>query len=101
MISRKDPALQDSPPAAGRICDTIPFRRSAILPEGFLLYRKLKNFLYTKKKPTPCRLLLFLKYHFVIIYQTQSALCHIFNELLCLGVFLVIFYLLRTVFFIF
>ena len=25
--------LQDSPPAAGRICDEIPYRRSAILHE--------------------------------------------------------------------
>ena len=34
MISRKNPALQDSPPAAGRFCDILPFRRSAILPGG-------------------------------------------------------------------
>ena len=27
----KNPALQDSPPAAGRFCDIIPFRRSAII----------------------------------------------------------------------
>ena len=26
--------LQDSPPAAGRICDEIPYRRSAILHEA-------------------------------------------------------------------
>ena len=38
--------LQDSPPAAGRICDTIPFRRSAILPEGLLLYRNLHEVLF-------------------------------------------------------
>ena len=44
---KKESCLQDSPPAAGRICDTIPFRRSAILPEGLLLYR---NFLYSKKE---------------------------------------------------
>ena len=31
---RKNPALQDSPPAAGRFSDIIPLRRSAILPGG-------------------------------------------------------------------
>ena len=31
---RKNPALQDSPPAAGRFCDILPFRRRAILPGG-------------------------------------------------------------------
>ena len=36
---RKNPAKQDSPPAAGRISDMIPFRRSAIPRRGFLLYR--------------------------------------------------------------
>ena len=37
MISRKNPALQDSPPAAGRASDILPFRRSAISAER--LYR--------------------------------------------------------------
>ena len=32
--ARKNPALQDSPPAAGRFCDIFSFRRSAILPGG-------------------------------------------------------------------
>ena len=32
--TRKNPALQDSPPAAGRSSDIIPLRRSAILPGG-------------------------------------------------------------------
>ena len=27
---KKNPALQDSPPAAGRVSDILPFRRSAI-----------------------------------------------------------------------
>ena len=36
MISRKNPALQDSPPAAGRFCDILPNRRSAILAERFM-----------------------------------------------------------------
>ena len=38
MISRKNPALQDSPPAAGRFCDILPFRRSAILPGGLFYF---------------------------------------------------------------
>ena len=36
--ARKNPALQDSPPAAGRFSDMIPFRRSAILPEGLYCF---------------------------------------------------------------
>ena len=36
---KKNPAKQDSPPAAGRFSDIIPFRRSAIPRRGFLLYR--------------------------------------------------------------
>ena len=39
--------LQDSPPAAGRICDEIPYRRSAILHE-VLFY--LIGISYQKKK---------------------------------------------------
>ena len=31
---KKNPALQDSPPAAGRFSDIIPLRRSVILPGG-------------------------------------------------------------------
>ena len=34
LPTRKNPALQDSPPAAGRFSDIIPLRRSAILPGG-------------------------------------------------------------------
>ena len=34
---KKNPALQDSPPAAGRVSDILPFRRSAILAERFFL----------------------------------------------------------------
>ena len=37
MISRKDPALQDSPPAAGRFSNIIPLRRSATLPGGLFI----------------------------------------------------------------
>ena len=32
---KKNPALQDSPSAAGRVSDILPFRRSAILAERF------------------------------------------------------------------
>ena len=32
---KKDPAKQDSPPAAGRASDILPFRRSAIPAERF------------------------------------------------------------------
>ena len=35
---RKNPALQDSPPAAGRFSDKFPFRRSAILPGGLFYF---------------------------------------------------------------
>ena len=34
-MDKKNPALQDSPPAAGRVSDILPFRRSAILAEHF------------------------------------------------------------------
>ena len=35
---RKNPALQDSMPAAGRFSDMIPLRRSALLPEGLYFF---------------------------------------------------------------
>ena len=41
--------LQDSPPAAGRICDEIPYRRSAFLHE-VLFY--LIGISYQIKKPS-------------------------------------------------
>ena len=44
---KKNPAKQDSPPAAGRASDILPFRRSAILAERF--YRMETKF-YTIKK---------------------------------------------------
>ena len=51
MISRKDPALQDSPPAAGRFCDILPFRRSAILPGAlFHIIRDSIGISYDMKK---------------------------------------------------
>jgi hypothetical protein len=53
ILKVKNPALQDSPPAARRFSDKIPLRRSAILPEGFLLYGKMQIiFLYNKKHAT-------------------------------------------------
>ena len=45
---KKDPAKQDSPPAAGRASDIIPLRQSAILAERFLSYRNEVS--YTMKK---------------------------------------------------
>ncbi len=49
---KKNPALQDSPPAAGRVSDILPFRRSAILAERF--YRIETKFLYDKKEMQNC-----------------------------------------------
>ena len=46
--------LQDSPPAAGRICDEIPYRRSAILHE-VLFY--LIGLSYQIKNPVRIRFL--------------------------------------------
>ena len=46
---KKDPAKQDSPPAAGRASDILPFRRSAIRAERFLSYGNEVS--YTIKKP--------------------------------------------------
>ena len=44
---KKNPALQDSPPAAGRVSDILPFRRSAILAERFSFIGRI--FLWKKK----------------------------------------------------
>jgi len=35
VAAKKNPAKQDSPPAAGRVSDILPFRRSAIRAERF------------------------------------------------------------------
>ena len=48
---KKNPAKQDSPPAAGRVSDIPPFRRSAILAERF--YRMETKFPYDKN--SACR----------------------------------------------
>ncbi len=37
-MSKKNPALQDSSPAAGRVSDRIPIRRSAICAKRLLSY---------------------------------------------------------------
>ena len=47
---KKESRLRDSPPAAGRLGDIQPYRRSAILPEGF--YRIGRTLLYDKKRAT-------------------------------------------------
>ena len=46
---KKNPAKQDSPPAAGRASDILPFRCSAIRAERFLSYGNEVS--YTIKKP--------------------------------------------------
>ena len=48
---KKNPAKQDSPPAAGRVSDILPFRRSAIRAERF--YRMETSFPYDKN--SACR----------------------------------------------
>ena len=50
---KKNPAKQDSPPAAGRFSDIIPFRRSAHLCKlCLLLWNRefYRNFLFHKQK---------------------------------------------------
>ena len=46
---RKNPAKQDSPPAAGRVSDILPFRRSAILAERLLSYGNEVSYTIIKK----------------------------------------------------
>ena len=53
---KKDPAKQDSPPAAGRASDIIPLRQSAILAERFLSYRNEVSYTM-KKKNVPWHIL--------------------------------------------
>ena len=40
--NKKVSCLQDTTPAAGRLSDILPYRRSAILAKRFLFYRKLR-----------------------------------------------------------
>ena len=49
LALKKNPAKQDSPPAAGRASDILPFRRSAIRAERFLSYGNEVS--YTIKMP--------------------------------------------------
>ena len=46
----KNPASLDSPPAAGRLCDILLFRRSAILAERFCVMGKFKELSHNTKK---------------------------------------------------
>ena len=39
FLNEKESCLQDSPPAAGRFSDILPFRRSPILSGAFLCHR--------------------------------------------------------------
>ena len=52
----KNPVPQDSPPAAGRVRDIFPLRRSAILAERFCVIGKFKELSYNTKK-WGCRLI--------------------------------------------
>ena len=48
---KKESRRWDSPPAASRFSDTIPYRRSAIPAERFLFHRKVRRtFLWNKKR---------------------------------------------------
>jgi hypothetical protein len=38
LPNKNESRSRDSPPAAGRFSDIIPFRRSAFLPGGFFIY---------------------------------------------------------------
>ena len=79
MISRKNPALQDSPPAAGRFCDILPFRRSAILPGGlFHIIRDSIGISYDIKKNIPQNIS-FMKCSFlflILIRNLIDRICH-------------------------
>ena len=46
FLMKQNPAKQDSPPAAGRASDILPFRCSAILAERFIVWKR--SFLYDK-----------------------------------------------------
>ena len=48
---KKNPAKQDSPPAAGRASDILPFRRSAIRAEHLLSYGNEVSYTIIKNVP--------------------------------------------------
>ena len=54
----KNPATQDSPPAAGRMSDIIPFCRSAILTECFCVIGEFRELPYNTKKISEKRILI-------------------------------------------
>ncbi len=77
--ARKNPALQDSPPAAGRFCDILPFRRRAILPGGlFHIIRDSIGISYDIKKNIPQNIS-FMKCSFlflILIRNLIDRICH-------------------------
>ena len=77
--ARKNPALQDSPPAAGRFCDILPFRRSAILPGAlFHIIRDSIGISYDIKKNIPQNIS-FMKCSFlflILIRNLIDRICH-------------------------
>ena len=76
---RKNPALQDSPPAAGRFSDKFPFRRSAILPGAlFHIIRDSIGISYDIKKNIPQNIS-FMKCSFlflILIRNLIDRICH-------------------------
>ena len=65
---RKNPALQDSPPAAGRFSDIIPLRRSALLPGGLYFFiGKFNEISYKEIKLCPD-----------VVHDTVLFFCFIF-----------------------
>ena len=77
--ARKNPALQDSPPAAGRFCDILPFRRSAILPGAlFHIIRDSIGISYDIKKNIPQNIS-YMKCSFlflILIRNLIDRICH-------------------------
>ena len=77
--ARKNPVLQDSPPAAGRFCDILPFRRSAILPGAlFHIIRDSIGISYDIKKNIPQNIS-FMKCSFlflILIRNLIDRICH-------------------------
>ena len=68
---KKNPAKQDSPPAAGRVSDILPFRRSAILAERLLSYgNEVSN---TMRKPLYIPAQRFICFLFYFAYLLQPS----------------------------
>ena len=49
----KNPAKQDSPPAAGRFSDMLPLRRSAFLPGGLFVPKTQKLIIQPEQAEAP------------------------------------------------